>query len=337
MRIIAIFGWLCFALDAAFVVALLVMSDVGSDAAGRGLGRGWGVMLLPILLAAGGLLYWGTKSRSSFGVLTGTLMVALPFILLANNKIKQLKESADYYARLAEHGQFADGNLNALVKAIDAGDTTVLKSLLDADKTNGVVLNYTQRDKAGATLLGFAVSRATEYNATPDKVASLRLLLQNGVPYAADAVSVNDDWGVGALMTGGDQSIELSAIALDAGANPNARASYEKYPVILAYQVNVAKLKLLVQHGADVQAKNQLGESTLMSAIRFKKFPEALFFLEQGVDPDYASPDGRTARSELDRAVKEAANYHQPMDPGYDEFVKAFVAREGKGALKKSL
>lgn len=329
-RVLALIGWICFALDAAFVIALIVIRDAGSDAAGRGLGRGWGLILLPVLLVAGALLYWGTKSGSKIGTTTATAMVALPFVLLAQGKVKQMRENARYSAQQAEHGQFSDANLNAVVKVIDAGDTTALQTLLASFKTNNTLLNYTERDRAGETLLGFAATRAMDYNATTDKVAALRILLQNGVPYAADARTIGYDWSYEALTSGGDKFVEISAIALDAGANANQMSRYDNYPVIMSDQVSVPKLQLLVKHGANVHVLNERGESTLFNMVRFKKFPEALFFLEHGVDPQIANVDGQTARTELEKGVREYESQRRPMEPGYDVFVAALDAHKPK-------
>ena len=325
-RAIALLGWVCLVLDAAFVVALIVIRDAGDDAAGRGVGRGWGLVLLPVLLIAAGLLYRGTKSGSQLGAISGTLIVALPFIFLAKGKLDQVRENSANRAQEAQHGQFGDARLKALAQAIDAGDTTGLQTLLASYKASVTAPDYTQRDASGETLLGFAVTRAMDYTGTDDKVSALRIVLQNGVPYAADAQELGLDWSFAALVDSRAKGAEIAAIALDAGADPNQQARYDKYPVILSYQVPLPQLQLLVQHGADVQARNELGESTLMNAIRFKRFPEALFFLEQGVDPDYATSDGRTARTELKRVEDEYAEAQRPMEPGHDAFVAALAA-----------
>ncbi len=325
-RVIALIGWVCLALDAAFVIALIVVRDAGNDAAGRGVGRGWGVVLLPVLLIAAGVLYWGTKSGSKAVTIGGTLIVALPFMLLAQGKIQQMRANSADRAQKAQHGQFGDARLNALAQAIDAGDTTGLQTLLASYKASATAPDYTQRDASGETLLGFAATRALDYSGTDDKVSALRIVLQNGVPYAADAQKVGLDWSFAALVDTRDKGVAIAAIALDAGADPNQKAQYDDYPAILSYEVRLPQLQLLVQHGADVQARNAQGESTLMNAIRFKHFPEALFFLEQGVDPDYATSDGRTARTELKRVEDEYAATQRPMEPGYGEFVAALAA-----------
>ena len=327
-KYISILGWICFVLDAAFVVALLVIRDTGSDAAGRGLGRGWGMILLPILLTAGGLLYWGTKSNSKMGTLVGALIVALPFIVLAQDRVKRMRENAQSDAMKAEHGQFADANLNVIVKAIDAGDTTALQTLLASYKANGTALNYAQRDRSGATLLGFAATRAMDYDGTADKVAALRILLQHGVPYAADAQKIGEDWSFEAITGSSDKFVDIATIALDAGADAKQTARHDRNPVILSYELSVPKLQLLVKHGADVHVLNERGETTLYHMVRFKKFPQALFFLQQGVDPDIAASDGQTVQNELAKGVKEYQSQQRPMEPGYDALVAALAAHK---------
>ncbi|MEO7361192.1 MAG: hypothetical protein ABI120_12745 [Gemmatimonadaceae bacterium] len=331
LRILSIIGWICFALDAAFVVMLLVTRDAGSDAAGRGLSRGWGMILLPILLAAGGLLYWGTRGKSSFSTIFGTFMVALPFIVLAQGKVKQMRENANYLAQKREHGQFADVNLNAVATLIAAGDATALRALLASQKAAGIQLDYQQHDKAGATLLGYAVYVASDYSATPDKADVVEMLLRSGVPYAADALAADGNWlrdiAVGGIGVNRERLMEL---ALDAGANPNARDRYDNFNFLLNYQLKLPQIKILVKHGADVHALKDNGYTTMLNATYFKQYPEALFYLEHGVDPDYVAPDSNIVAKELERAVKEYAAQSRPMEPGYDELVAALKARGSK-------
>lgn len=341
-KAISVIGWICFALDAAFVVALIVIRDAGSDAAGRGLGRGWGLLLLPILLAAGALLYWGSKNQSKAGTIVGTLMVALPFILLAQGKFKQMRENSNYRAEKAEHGRFVDANLNAVAELIAAGDTTSLRTLMASYKANNTVLDYTQRDASGETLLGYAVYVATDYSATADKADVLELLFQSGVPYQADAVKADavkaeavkagEDWHRDLAVGGGGNRERVMELALNAGANPNATARYDKFNMILAHELKLPQIRILVKHGADVHAIKDNGYTTLLNAVYFKFYPEALFYLDQGIDPDYVAPDGNTVQLELARAVKEYAAQSRPMEPGYDELVAALKAHKANGA-----
>ena len=326
LRILNIIGWICFALDAAFVVALVVIRDAGSDAAGRGLGRGWGLILLPILLAAGGLLYWGTKGKSSFGTLLGTTMVALPFILLAQGRIKQMSENARYRAEKREHGQFADTRLTAAAELIATGDTAALRTLMQSYKSGNPPLNYEQRDVAGETLLGYAAYMATDYSADSNKADVLEILLQSGVPYAADARETGGDWFRDLAVGGGGNRERLMEVALTAGANPNAPDKYDKFNMLLNYGLRLPQIKILVQHGADVRALKDNGYTTLLNTVYFKQYPEALFYMQHGVEPAYVAPDGNTVAQELERAVQEYAAQHRPMEPGYEEFVAALNA-----------
>lgn len=199
--------------------------------------------------------------------------------MLAQGRIKEMRENARYAAQQAEHGKFTDANLNAVAKAIDAADTTALQALLVSYRANGTALDYTERDQSGETLLGFAATRVMAYEGTIDKVAALRILLQNGVPYAADAKAVGKDWSYEAMTDASDKSVEIAAIALEAGADPKQMARYDRYPIIMSYELSVPKLQLLVKHGADVHVLNERGETTLFNMVRFKKFPQALFFL----------------------------------------------------------
>ncbi|MCC6245330.1 MAG: hypothetical protein IT353_20990 [Gemmatimonadaceae bacterium] len=330
IRVIAVFGWICFALDAALIIALIVVRDAGSDAAGRGVGRTWGMILLPILLVAGALLYWSTRSGSKFGTVAATVMVALPFIFLAQGRVQQMRENRRAATQHAEHGQFADADLNAIAQTIAARDTAALQAALALLKAQNTTVNYAERDRAGETLLGFAATRAMDPDGTMNHVAALRILLNSGVPYAADAQRVGEDWSFEALTGNADKFLEIATIALDAGADAKQMMRYDRAPIIMSYQVSVPKLRLLVQHGADVHVRNERGETTLFNMVRFKKYAEALFFLQQGVDPAIASSDGQTVQGELEKGVAEYRAQQRPMEPGYEAFATALRAHASR-------
>ena len=62
--------------------------------------------------------------------------------------------------------------------------------------------------------------------------------------------------------------------------------------------MTVEKAKLLVEHGADVHALSARTDrrlwSGLMNAAHEGQWEMAGFFLDHGVDPAYATPDGKT-------------------------------------------
>jgi hypothetical protein len=329
MKAISVIGWICFALDLAFVIALFVIRDAGSDAAGRGLGRGWAVILLPILLAAGALLLWGTRSGSRVGIVAGTFFVAIPFLMLAQSKVNQMREDSAYRAQKATYGQFASAELREIATRIDQADTTGLRALLDDYQRTGKTLDYAERDAAGETILGFAVARASDYmDTTPDKLVALQMLLAHGVPYAADAVTAGGDWNRDLIEGGSERYLAVIATALEAGANANATGKYDSMPAFFNSNATLGKLQLLAKHGADFHVLTPAPErhSAIMRALRFSMFPEALFFLQHGVDPAYVAPDGQTAQSEFDRVVTEARGYQKPVAAGEEELRAALAA-----------
>ncbi len=326
LRAITIFGWTCFALDLAFVVALFVIRDGGSDAAGRGLGRGWALLLLPVLLGAGALLWWATRAESRIGIASGTFLVAIPFLWLAQSKVQQLRENRVSAAEQATHGQFASAELRAIAKQIDLADTAGLRARLDEHRRTGTKLDHSERDAAGQTILGFAASRASDYlDTTPDKLVSLQMLLAHGVPYAADAVEVGGDWHRDLIEGGSERYLDVIATALEAGADANAMGKYDRMPAFFNSNATIGKLQLLAKHGADFQVLTPAPErhSAIMRALRFSMFAEALFFLQQGVDPAYVAPNGKTALSEFDRVVAEARAYQKPVTNAEEAFRSA--------------
>ena len=280
----------------------------------------------PVLLAAGGVLYWGTRSSSKFGIIVGTFLLAIPFLFMANNKISSWRENARYQAQKAADGQFADATLNNIAKAVDADDTTLVRTLLTANKS----LNLTERDAAGHTLQGFFATRASDYEATDAKIVALRLLFESGVTYAPDALQEGGDWNRDLVENAPDKRDEVIALALVAGANANARSRNGTENMLLNSNVHVPRAKLLVQHGADVHVLTNGGHNVVMNAIRFHAFPLALHYLSIGIDPNYTSPSGNSALTELARVNAENESYQKPKEEGYDELLAALKAAVAK-------
>ena len=329
MKVLAIVGWICFALDALFIIYLFAAKNAGDDAAGRGVATGYALVLVPILLAFGGVLWWSTRNSSRVGTVAGVILLALPFIFLAKQAIDRRVENAKYLADKARDGRFKSPVLSEIAAAIDAGDSARTRGLLLANKS----LDYNERDEAEHTLLGFAVTRATDYLVTPDeitpgKVDALRILLESGVPYRADALRPNGDWVRDLVVQGGDAQNVIVEMALKAGANVNAADAYGEKPMIFSYAIPPSRLAILVKHGADLQLLDDKKWTLLMNAVYFKKWASAKFFLEHNVSADYVAPDSNSVRTLLDAVVKSASNYHETPGEGYEDFVAALNAKE---------
>lgn len=323
MKLLVSIGWICFALDAAFIAYLFIAKNAGDDAAGRGVASGYAMVLLPILLLSGGVLWWGAKNNSSFGILTGVALVALPFIFLGYNAITRTKERIDYAQTKARDGRFKNPALTEIARTIDAGDTTKLRELLDQNKS----LDYKELDDAGHTLLGFVVTRVTGVFPKETDAKSLKILLESGVPFAVDALKPNGDWVRDLMVSGGENQNELVEIGLNAGANANVQDAYDKKAAIFSYSIPRSRLELLLKHGANLQVFDDKGWTLLMNAVYFKNWDQASFFLEHDVPIKYTAPDSNTVHTLLDEVVRKSKSYQESPGKGFEEFVAALDAK----------
>jgi ankyrin repeat protein len=331
LKALSVLGWIFFALEAAFVAMLLISRNMGNDAAGRGLGTAWGLLLAPVVLAAGGALFWAQRSGRGGATLAATLVLGLPFILLVFNALSGSAKELSRKASAARQGQFADPAVRALAKAVDAGDTALVRRLA----ADGV--DWTARDPWGSTVLGHAVRRAGqpyEGFGRPEDIASVRILFESGAPYTIDAVGEGERLLTSAGYNTDDVSLALMRIYLEHGADPNERERFDDAPLVLHSNLTVPKLELLAAHGADLQVKSartdRQGWSTLMNAAYMSNWPVATFLLEHDVSPEYTAPDGMTLDSIL------------AADPGYEQshsdaekaerqaFVDALTARRAR-------
>lgn len=302
---------------------LFIAKNAGDDAAGRGVATGYAMILLPILLLSGAVLWWGAKNNSSFGILTGTALVGLPFIFLGYNAIKRKAGDVQYAQLQARDGRFKSPALNEIAKTIDAGDTTKLRALLAEHRS----LDYKEVDDARHTLFGFALTRANGTFPKETDTESLKIVLASGVPFEVEALNPNGDWVRDLIVSGGDKQNELVEIGLKAGADPNARDRYDSKPAIFSYSIPRSRLEILVRHGANLQVFDDKGWTLLMNAVYFKNWDQALFFLEHDVPIKYTAPDSNTVRTLLDEVVRKAKSYQESPGEGFEKFVAALDAK----------
>lgn len=298
---VSLIGWTCFALELLFVLMLLRSRNVGDDAAGRGLGTAFGLVLLPLVLLVGGTLLWGALAKSVAITRAGALLAALPFLVMVFMTARGMLQKGNRAINQGRIGSFSDPALTRLARAVDAGDDATVKGLL-----RGATLDFSQRDVFGRTLLGHAVFRATSFDGTPEQRAMVRVLLEHGVPYAADATEVDGDWATEMAVRSEDSAIDLLDVALQHGADANAIVRGDDEPVLFAVSMTPAKADLLVAHGANVQAVApggfRKGWTGLMNAAYHGQWEMARWFLAKGIPTDYAAPDGMTLAKVIEGA-----------------------------------
>lgn len=203
---------------------------------------------------------------------------------------------------LCEHG--ADLHVHdargfaALKLATTIYDRDVMKYFLDRGADINEVIPY----KGGNTSTVW-IEKAG-YAALED----LRLMLEAGA-----RVDDRDSAGNTALMKycAGNPIREGVALFLEHGANP-ALVNSEQYStlhLIARQNADGATVKLLIDHGAVVDGKNDLGETPLHVNSTFTLAGDeriALCLLEHGADPNLRNADGDTPLILATRCEKEA-------------------------------
>lgn len=306
MKIAFLIAWAVLAIEVAAVAALFLTKNAGDDAAGRGVATGYGIVLLPLILLCGGLLYWGQGSSSKALQWTALLVVSVPFLIGGGLWASNAIEEAGHRRRAANAGNFTDPHLTALAHAIDRHDRSAVQSLLQQSPK----IDWTARNQSDATLLGHAIRAVlTDYGGT-DSVELVRVLIAQGAPVSGDPTYPGIPL-LQAIVDGNTPgTIALLRLVLDAGADPNT-PDRDGLPLIHVTHSwhGVEKLKELAGHGADLRARNNRTDrpqwSALMNAAYMQDWDLALFFLEHGVAPNYQSPDGKTLASILTERPSE--------------------------------
>jgi ankyrin repeat protein len=329
IRPILIVGWLCLAAELLIVVVLLVSRNMGDDAAGRGFATAYGAVLAPIVLLVGGTLLWGTRTGSRPVIVAGALLAALPFLAMLTLGARGMLQRIHRARVGAMQGAFASDTLTALARAIDRGDPAEVERMV-----RGLTANWGERDKFNRTLLGHAVVRARETSATDAHTEIVRVLLDHGVPYRADALEPESDWAALTATSASDGGIALLEVALKHGADPNARDPWDNQPMLFARGITPAKADLLIRFGADVQrraARDDRREWTaLMGALADGSWEMAHYFLLKRVPVDYVAPDGRSVATLLAEADDLAKRLGHSTNESAETFRRAMREVAGK-------
>ncbi len=333
LKAFAIAGWVFLALEGAAVARLLLTKNMGDDAAGRGLATAWGLLLAPVVLAAGGLLFWAQRSGSYAGVVAVTLVVGFPFLLMAGQVVLGPVHAIERALKNVGRGRFEDPNLTAIATAIAKRDTSVATSLATRPG-----IDFTARDGKGRTILGIAVEAATDGTGNRLDVEVVRALVKAGARYTDDAIEENGRMFSGVVYNAGDSNVELMDILLTAGANPDDTEEYDGRPLLMHHNMTAAKARVLLAHGARLDVRDdrtdRTGWDVLMNAVYMREWELALLYLEKGASPAFRAGDGKGVRDILrelhegSTASDSSSQGPDALGPGYDRFMAALENRE---------
>ena len=187
---------------------------------------------------------------------------------------------------------FFEGPMLEVAQAIDAGDAQrayVLGKALGAERLNAF-------GNEGLTLLKYAGYKAVPE--TPQQLQVITALLRAGADPLLKSRESNNSGSIlslAALRAEGPARTAFLKAVLDGGVNPNAEEYYaagEPYLFRFASQDTPDSLKLMVERGANVNARDTLGNSAIMEAIGVFAIDEVNYLLDCGADPKVVNTTG---------------------------------------------
>jgi uncharacterized protein len=184
-------------------------------------------------------------------------------------------------------------NLARAIRAANIEDVRRLSKLADLNATA----------KRGITVLFFAMQEAMTER--PENLKIFSELVKLG----ADPLLENAEAGGSvAALSARNSNPKLVEALLDGGMSVNAMAT--KYtPLIFraATEHTFDTLKLLVSRGADVNAKDSLGQTALVDTLTSLQLDQTVYLLENGALPTVVNRLGVSFAYALSRAIEKQA------------------------------
>ena len=185
-----------------------------------------------------------------------------------------------------------------LLAAAEHGNATEARSLLG----RGASPNAANTD--GNTLTALMLASRGGHSSVVRILLAAGAKVEATAAVAVGASGVNE--GLTALMeaaaSGDTAAVEL---LLECKANPNAKSVFkvnrssgsraENFLPLIMNSANLAVLRTLAEHGADLHVKNGDGDSVLMYAAEYLDPPAVQYLLSKGLDPHERNNEGKTA------------------------------------------
>lgn len=282
-------------------------------------GRGIAVVVLGFLvvvLAGVGLwLYGATRRGASGSLVTLTLLMAFPLVLLIASPIVKAWKTWRFESELKQVGDFPDPSCRALAEKIQTGDTAGLqRQLAGAPPPGG-------RDRAGNDLLAFAVLVVRDRKGNPELV---RVLLEAGADPGKSGTP--DGGSLLGFMTvdRSPVSTEVVRLLLQHGADPNVKDAQSGMTAMADAGDRPELVRLLLDAGASVDERLPGGESMLVRFVGMRQWDSALYLIEKGANLDVTNPNGLS----LDYYLKDWKDSVYGDHPeGWEKVREAILAR----------
>jgi hypothetical protein len=307
--------WGVLLLGVLYMSVRLATERTSSPEAGPGLGLFLVLLLLGVLAGLAGLLVWAGRRQSSGGLILLMILLAYPLVMLIARPIVIGYKQYRWDKEDAQHGDFREKTLAAMVAAIRKGDVATLKGLL------GGKAPPAGKDRAGNDLLAYTVALVRQQERGIDLV---RALLDAGADVKTSRSGENVDVLNIASPPTSDTTRELMRLLLERGADPNAvDPRLGDTPIRNAYD-DLGALKMLVEYGADIDHIQSDGVPAVVNYISTQKWDMALYLIEKGARLDVVNTHGLSVDYYL-KDWKESVYGNHPE--GWDRVRKAIEAR----------
>jgi len=315
MKIAVIAGWILLVIEGLIIASMFIQPNMGDDAAGRGMARGFAVLLGPVLLLAAALFVWGQRGGPRVAFWAGFAIMAIPLMVIVKNNVAGTFNSLDTAAGKKLYGKFDDSRLTRIARAIEKEDTAAVRAAIAEGP-----IDFTARSRRGRTIFGRAVEYAATYEATSAALEPVRMLLAAGAKPTPNVIepeysqqSLDAHLLIAYVFGAGyGNTIPLLDMLLDAGADPNTR-NYEGQPLYFSTYMTLPKLEVLAKHGADFTAlettrTDRAGYTGAMYAAEIGEWDIVSFLLDHGVRADHVAPDGNSLRKIVAQKQKEGVS-----------------------------
>jgi hypothetical protein len=303
------------------VVLLYGLMRVSSDSstspeADRGLGVLVVGALLVLMAIIGVLLYIAMKKDSSWGIWVIGSLVGYPVIMLIAIPVVKAYQTRAFEREYSAPGDFGEASLKPFADAIAANDTTTLVALLGGKAPPPGV------DRAGNDLLAYSLVAVRDRRG---HVAPVRVLLEAGADPRKTIIGETKQDVLNYMVLGIDErGREVVGLLLAHKADPNLRDPVTGNTPLGSSSGDSVVVRLLVEHGAEIDALQSGGLPPLVSFISQREWDSAVYLINNGARLDLKNADGLSVDYWLEQ-WKESVYGEHPE--GWDRVRAAIAAR----------
>jgi hypothetical protein len=291
--------WAIVVIDAALFAFLLIVTlmQPGSSSGGREMSLVFSIVLPAIVIGLAVLLF--VRSSAPTFRMIALLIVAGPGILLALVHLRSAY--IDYMVRqnASGRGYFSGPQLREMGAAVVRRDVVALRSAAPGADVNAM-------GKSDMTLMRLAVEE--EFSSQPagespsSELPVIRALL---------ALGAKPDSGLETATK--IKNAKVIQTLLEAGANPNLIVNQSPVAFSWIAVMPVENLRLLVEHGGDLNAKDDSGIPLVQAAAAAENWDDVLYLLEKGADVNHTDSSGRTLTALLTDKLNSYNTYGRPV------------------------